>query len=541
MRIRGWKWAGGRVRSTWLAIATMFVGVTAVAWSGSKSHAPADPEAGRQPDQQAIPRAWDAQALVDFELPPPDGVTKVEHVTPEYYYRIPERVIHRTYPMYHPDHEPPGYLDSLRTLEPQAVLNTDTLDTDAEWIRAGELVFDAPQIFLRLQGPASAASLARVGVPNTADGTFAHHRYVVVAKGDVRVGAAACSNCHLRVLPDGSVLKAVQGNYPLDAVIAQIAGFIRSQGSLARPDGSSMTAEQYVEERGREQFGAPWIDHDSQKMLDTLSVDAAIRIYRSIPPGVVLRQGAHYLYPTKVPDLRGVRHQRFLDATGLIQQRSLADLMRYAALAISVDLLNRFGDFVPSLGHHTGPLPPPAAATFGVGSPFTRFSDAQSFALARYLYSLEPLPSPHRYDAETLVLGERVFIEEGCITCHPPPHYTNNELTPAPGFEPPEDHYERYPIFDQSIETDPGLTLYTRRGTGYYKVPSLRGLWYRERLFHDGSLSLEEVLDPARLDDDFVPSGFRGTDATRAVRGHPFGLELGQREKAALLAYLRTL
>jgi mono/diheme cytochrome c family protein len=276
-------------------------------------------------------------------------------------------------------------------------------------------------------------------------------------------------------------------------------------------------------------------------MIDTLSIDHGIALHESIPPGAMLRQGTHFFYPAKVPDLRGVRHQRFLDASGLIQHRSIGDLMRYAAFTQSVDLLNRFGDFIPSLGNHPGPLPPADSVRSFVNGPFTRFTDAQAFALARYIYSLEPVPSPHEYDAETLALGEQVFIEEGCITCHPPPHYTNNELTPALGFEPPEDHYEKYPIFDISVETDPGLTLYTRRGTGYYKVPSLRGLWYRERLFHDGSLSLEQVLDPARLRDDFVPAGFRGLDSTRAVPGHPFGLELGERERTALLAYLRTL
>jgi hypothetical protein len=30
-----------------------------------------------------------------------------------------------------------------------------------------------------------------------------------------------------------------------------------------------------------------------------------------------------------------------------------------------------------------------------------------------------------------------------------------------------------------SVDTDPGLALSTRNGTGYYKVPSLKGVWYR--------------------------------------------------------------
>lgn len=97
--------------------------------------------------RQQIPTVWDAEALEEFELPPLGADFTVEHITPEYYYAIPERVIHKTYPVYHPDFEPPGYLDSLRTLEPQTVLDTDTLDSEADWIRAGELVFDSPQLF----------------------------------------------------------------------------------------------------------------------------------------------------------------------------------------------------------------------------------------------------------------------------------------------------------------------------------------------------------------------------------------------------------
>ena len=499
--------------------------------------------AARQQTGQQIPRVWDSEALEEFELPPPNTDITVSHITPEYYYSLPERSIYRTYPVYHPDFEPPGYLDSLRTLTPQTVLDTDTLDTEEEWIRAGELVFGSPQILLGVDGPFSARALADAGLVAAADGTFPFHSYVVLPDGVVRLGAAACSNCHLRVMPDGSVLKAVQGNYIFDRIVAQTLGRIQQRGSLVRAGtGQEVTAAGFLAARTREQFSAPWIDHVSQTMIDTLSVERGIALHSAIPPGVLLRQGTHFFYPAKVPDLRGVRDMRFLDATGLIQQRSMADLMRYASFTQSVDLLNRFGDFIPSIGVHTGPMPPPDALQSVVSGRFNRFSDAQLYALAKYLYSLDPLPSPHKYDAETLALGERVFIEQGCVTCHPPPLFTNNQLTPVTGFEPPEDHYERFPIFDISVETDPGLSLYTRRGTGYYKVPSLRGLWYRERLFHDGSLSLEQVLDPARLREDFVPAGFKGADSpAHAVPGHPFGLELSERERTALLAYLRTL
>ena len=91
--------------------------------------------------------------------------------------------------------------------------------------------------------------------------------------------------------------------------------------------------------------------------------------------------------------------------------------------------------------------------------------------------------------------------------------------------------------------TDPGLALKTRRGTGYYKVPSLKGLWYRGMFPHDGSCAtLEDWFDPRRLNDDYVPTGFKGFGIkTRAVKGHIFGLGLSADDKRALVAFLKTL
>jgi len=53
-----------------------------------------------------------------------------------------------------------------------------------------------------------------------------------------------------------------------------------------------------------------------------------------------------------------------------------------------------------------------------------------------------------------------------------------------------------------SVGTDPDLSLKTRRGTGYYKAPSLKGVWYRGPFEHNGSvLTLEDWFDPRRLRD----------------------------------------
>ena len=130
--------------------------------------------------------------------------------------------------------------------------------------------------------------------------------------------------------------------------------------------------------------------------------------------------------------------------------------------------------------------------------------------------------------------------------CHTPPLYTNNMLIPVDGFSPPKDDpaTARLHVFNGvKLGTDPSLALKTRKGTGYYKVPSLKGLWYRGRIEHSGSIaSLEEWFDRKRLRTDYVPSGWRMPGAkTRAVSGHEFGLDLAADEKRALISFLKTL
>ena len=119
----------------------------------------------------------------------------------------------------------------------------------------------------------------------------------------------------------------------------------------------------------------------------------------------------------------------------------------------------------------------------------------------------------------------------------------SGKLTLARGWQPPADHPNRADIISISVGTDPGLSLATRKGTGFYKIPSLRGVWDRPFLLHDGSLTtLEQMFDPARLDPQYQPKGWNPPGGkTRAVPGHMFGLSLAPDDKGALLAFLRTL
>jgi hypothetical protein len=277
-------------------------------------------------------------------------------------------------------------------------------------------------------------------------------------------------------------------------------------------------------------FGAPWIQpNPADDFLG--SIEEQIGSFEAIPPGVMLREGASKRYPPQVPDLIGIKDRRYLDHTGLVRHRSIGDLMRYGALNQDAMFLSRYGDFVP--------------ATFlADNAPIarSRYSDEQLYAVALYLYSIQPPPNPNKFDGMA-ARGQQVFARSGCAGCHTPPLYTNNKLTPVDGFAVPADHYTKFDVGPRSVGTDPTLAIGTRRGTGYYKVPSLKGVWYRGPFEHNGSVAtLEDWFDPRRQRDDYVPTGFKGYGVKmRAVKGHPFGLDLSPEDRRALIAFLKTL
>ncbi len=241
------------------------------------------------------------------------------------------------------------------------------------------------------------------------------------------------------------------------------------------------------------------------------------------------RHNSSPFYPPQVPDLIGVRERHYLDRSGL---------MRYAALNQGADLLASYHGFIPADFPNFKKLPDATDPDKDGG----RYSDEQLYALALYLDSLKPPPNPNRFDARA-ASGQRVFEREGCAMCHTPPLYTNNKLTLAEGFTRPPDADKKYDILPISVGTDPNLALKTRRGTGYYKVPSLKGVWYRGMFGHSGWwATLEDWFDPRRTRDDYVPSGFKPYGAsTYAVKGHSFGLNLSEEDRKALVAFLKTL
>jgi hypothetical protein len=476
-----------------------------------------------------IPRTWDDAAMAGLELPLARPAYSLRMISAETYYRIPVRPVYKSYPVYALDREPAGYLDRLRGMEPEVAFDAAKLKSEQDWQRAGELVFDAPVAIEEIIDTAAVRDpefLRHTGVPVAPDGTIPALRYVVRKKGTVELGSFSCGMCHTRVQPDGTIIKAAQGNFPGDRAVA----FVFRRMAAKDPPGALKTARQAA----RSLVERPWEKPDRlhARWFDA-PLEEHLAMYESVPPGVFTRHRSTIFAPPQLPDLIGVRDRRYLDKSGLQQHRGIGDLMRYAALNQGADDLGSYNGFIPAADDFRTPVDPLTQQ---------RYSDEQLYALALYLYSVEPPPNPNRPDALSR-RGAKVFEMQGCGTCHTPPLYTNNKLVPAPGFEIPKDHRARYDILDIPIGTDPVLTMETRRGTGYYKVPSLKGVWYRGPFEHNGSVAtLEDWFDPARLRDDYAPTGWKGFGVTtRAVKGHEFGLNLPPNDKKALIAFLKTL
>ena len=480
-----------------------------------------------------VPRTWDDVALQEWVTPVAGLNVRPTHITPKEYYALPIENL-RTYPVYVPDREPPGYWDMLQRVGPKPLIEPDALQTQADWIGAGRRVFDElDHLALRTLDPqwiAAARSRdtfdpARTAILST--GTVFAMRWVPTSKG-VALSFSNCSGCHVAHLQDGTEIigaptLAGPHNGPTPLLLA-----VHQANRLVPAAIPFRMGDEPFGMRLYRAYGVPWVTGDIHERLKTMTAsEFPMWIAASARGGAIPRWNGSLYYPAKGPDLIGVKDRKYLDATATHLHRGVGDLMRYAALVSTAE---------PA---EIGPyklLPVDARRVEA------RLPDEALYALAMYIYSLEPPTNPNPFD-EAARAGQQIFTREGCSACHTPPLYTNNKITLARGFVPPADAPKTLDILPRSVGTDPGLALRTRKGTGYYKVPSLKGVWYRGHYLHDGAAaSLEEMFDPDRLKETHVPGGWSppGT-TTGSIAGHEFGLKLNQAERAHLIAFLRTL
>lgn len=222
--------------------------------------------------------------------------------------------------------------------------------------------------------------------------------------------------------------------------------------------------------------------------LVTDRVPAADPALRAWGPGRADVAGDGDPEPVRIPDLRAIRDVTHLQVDATVAQRDVVAL----ALRIETLLVVAHGQI----------LRPPREVAIG---------------LALYLWSLAPPPAPPpATDAER---RGRAAFDAGCARCHAPPSFAGP------------------PVALAAIDADDAIGRSPSRGTGTWRVPTLRGVATRGLLFHDGSLAdVADVLDPARL-----APGYRGGRRPGPVTEHRFGLDLDAATRADLVAYLRLL
>jgi cytochrome c553 len=365
-------------------------------------------------------------------------------------------------------------------------------------------------------------AIKKDGIKLTKDGVIPGIRWVVDKGGELKLGLSECAGCHLRVMDDGTTIRGAQGNINLGSQIVGVLveGFTKT----FEKQGLTLQQAEYAA------YATPWIKADIHERFKIMSEAAISQVDGPPLPGTFARFNGSPYYITKIPDLIGVKDRRYLDHTGTHLNRGPEDIARYGVLVGTAD---------------DGAIGPYKFLTGKQRELVFRYSDEAMYALGKFIYALEPPPNPNKLDG-LAAAGQKVFAREGCAMCHTPPLYTNNRLIPVDGFTPLKDDpatSRLHILRGVDIGTDTSLALKTRKGTGYYKVPSLRGLWYRGLIEHSGSIaSLEDWFDEKRLRDDYEPSGWKGPGVThRAVKGHAFGLELSADDKRALIAFLKTL
>jgi len=214
--------------------------------------------------------------------------------------------------------------------------------------------------------------------------------------------------------------------------------------------------------------------------------------------------------PVAVPDLWGLRHQTFLTQAGTIRHVGPTAL----AIRQETQLLH---------SNHQKIRPPRELA----------------FALAMFLYSLEPPPATLSSSASAsasasaragagasagkgagAVTAGHALFEKHCSSCHSNPAFGGPSIPAA------------------KVGTDKALAEGGARGTGRYRPAALIRVSAAAPYFHHGAVpTLEDVLAPERLEASYARSPLgRGP-----VPGHAFGTSLPRGDRDALVAYLRTL
>jgi mono/diheme cytochrome c family protein len=311
------------------------------------------------------------------------------------------------------------------------------------------------------------------------------------------LGQQAFSSYPVQLLPDvapalASAGAAAQYGFVVDPETSAVGGLVHAEMA----DGTTRIALTCASCHARLSGGRliAGLPNDALD-LGKLAVDAGV-----VPPDLVARMLAwgpgridvsslDASEPARIPDLRPVRFLTYLQQDATVEQRSIV------SLALRIETL--------IITSHSEDLRPPREVALGLALAVWALADA--------------LPPA----APASAAGSRglAVLQQSCASCHAPDVFTGPPVPLA------------------VVGTDPTLGLSPERGTGFYRVPSLRGVGTRGPLLHDASApDLATFFDPAR-----ITAGYTGGRAGGPVPGHLFDIVLPAADRAALLAYLQGL
>jgi hypothetical protein len=130
-----------------------------------------------------IPKTWKTSDVETLEVPLANPKYSPIHISEVAYYRIPVRIIYKTYPVYHPSREPAGYMDWLKQQKPEIAFDLSRLHTREDWVKGGEVVFNAPTsyapVFFSAANLLDPSFFEKNGMPVAKDGTVPFARWVI--------------------------------------------------------------------------------------------------------------------------------------------------------------------------------------------------------------------------------------------------------------------------------------------------------------------------------------------------------------------------
>ena len=257
-----------------------------------------------------VPRAWDEVALSDWATPIAGLGVRPGHFSEREYYAVTGDNL-RTYPVYHPDREPPGYWEHLQHLKPEPLVNVSRIRTEDDWIAAGKRVWEELDATSFRSGDPDLIRQARsrdvlAKAALRPDGTIFQLRWVVTPRG-VELSYLECGSCHTRFMPDGSLLPGAPENGAL-ADPGGVGGKLGKRDLLQSFRGDSVVKANY------KTFAVPWVKPDIHEQIASMTPETFDTLMASshtifMPPGsattvegVFPRVNGSPYYITKIPD-----------------------------------------------------------------------------------------------------------------------------------------------------------------------------------------------------------------------------------------------